>query len=71
MRTNKLLSLIIVLGMGFSACYDENDIHTTKGDIPYELKEEGMRSINIFINFIERTDQLLWLITIRLITSGT
>ena len=70
MRTNKLLSLIIVLGMGFSACYDENDIHTTKGDIPYELKE-GMRSINIFINFIERTDQLLWLITIRLITSGT
>lgn len=41
MRTNKLLSLIIVLGMGFSACYDENDIHTTKGDIPYELKEGG------------------------------
>ena len=41
MRTNKLLSLILVLGIGFSACYDEDDIHTTKGDIPYELKEGG------------------------------
>ena len=41
MRTYKLLALIIVLGVGFSACYDEDDIHTTKGDIPYELKEGG------------------------------
>ena len=49
MRTNKLLSLIIVLGMGFSACYDENDIHTTKGDIPYELKE-GEFPLFIFTN---------------------
>ena len=71
MRTNKLLSLIIVLGMGFSACYDENDIHTTKGDIPYELKEGGDAVDQYIYNFIERTDQLLWLITIRLITSGT
>ena len=41
MRTYKLLSLILVLGIGFSACYDEDAIHTTKGDIPYELKEGG------------------------------
>ena len=68
MRTYKLLSLILVLGIGFSACYDEDAIHTTKGDIPYELE---MRLINIFINFIKKTDPSLWLITIRLITNGT
>ena len=71
MRTYKLLSLILVLGIGFSACYDEDAIHTTKGDIPYELKEGGDEVDHIFINFIKKTDPSLWLITIRLITNGT
>lgn len=59
MKIYKLLSLIIILGIGFTACYDEKDIHTTKGDIPYELKEDGDEVDQYIYKFYKENGSIL------------